>query len=98
MEAINLPVEKITIVIQVTIPAIKYLGGQKFYNGFVSQKEAGDTIEMTFITESLEGFAKWFMFFGEQADIISQKKINAIIKKNLEALSKKNKINCIQLT
>lgn len=80
-----------TIVIQVERPAIKYLGEQKFYNGFVSQKEVSDAIEMTFITESLEGFARWYMLFGERADIISPKKLTAIVKKNLEALSKKIK-------
>ena len=80
-----------TIVIQVERPAVKYLGEQKFYNGFVSQKEVGDTMEMTFITESLEGFARWYMLFGERADIISPKKLTVIVKKNLDALSKKIK-------
>ncbi len=80
-----------TIVIQVERPAVKYLGEQKFYNGFVSQKEVGDTMEMTFITESLEGFARWYMLFGERADIITPKKLTLIVKKNLDALSKKIK-------
>ena len=26
---------------------------------------------MTFLTVSLEGFARWFMMFGDQAEIIS---------------------------
>ena len=80
-----------TIVIQVERPAVKYLGEQKFYNGFVSQKEVGDAMEMTFITESLEGFARWYMLFGERADIITPKKLTVIVKKNLDALSKKIK-------
>ena len=80
-----------TIIIQVESPAVKYLGEQKFYNGFVSQKEVGDRMEITFITESLEGFARWYMLFGERADIITPKKLTAIVKKNLDTLSKKIK-------
>ncbi|MES2004652.1 MAG: YafY family protein [Bacteroidota bacterium] len=80
-----------TIVIQVDKKAVKYLGEQKFYNGFVSQKEVDDTVEMTFLTESLEGFARWYMLFGEYATIITPKELVTRIRKNIEALSLKLK-------
>ena len=44
---------------------------QKYYSGFVSEKTIGNQIEMTFLTNSLEGFARWFMMFGDKAEIIT---------------------------
>jgi predicted DNA-binding transcriptional regulator YafY len=81
-----------TIVIQVEKSVLKYLGEQKFYNGFVSQKEIpNDKVEMTFLTSSLTGFAKWYLLFGECADIITPRKLIDTVKKNLDTLSKKLK-------
>jgi predicted DNA-binding transcriptional regulator YafY len=78
-----------TIIILVEKDVLKYMGEQKFYNGFVSQKEMEGKIEMTFLTQSLEGFARWYMLFGERAEIITPRKLIDLIKKNIEALSKK---------
>jgi len=83
--------EMFTIVIQVEKPVLKYFGDQKFYNGFVSQKEVGGKMEMTFITASLMGFAKFYLLFGEYADIISPPGLKELVKNNLEAISKKLK-------
>jgi predicted DNA-binding transcriptional regulator YafY len=80
-----------TIIIRIEKDAVKYLGDQKFYNGFVSQKDLGDMIEMTFLTQSLEGFARWYMVFGECAEIVTPRKLIDTIKKNLDTLSKKLK-------
>jgi predicted DNA-binding transcriptional regulator YafY len=78
-----------TIIILIEKKIMKYFGEQKFYNGFVSQKEAGDKIEMTFLTESIEGFAKWYMLFGENAEIITPRKLKDAVKKNLDTLVKR---------
>jgi predicted DNA-binding transcriptional regulator YafY len=78
-----------TIIIRVEKDVMKYMGEQKFYNGFVSQKETDGKIEMTFLTQSLEGFARWYMLFGEYAEIITPRKLIDSVKKNLDALSKK---------
>ena len=80
-----------TIIIRIEKDAVKYLGEQKFYNGFVSQKDLGDMVEMTFLTQSLEGFARWYMLFGECAEIVSPKKLIDTVKKNLLTLSQKLK-------
>ena len=81
----------ITIVILVDKGVLKYFGDQKFYNGFVSQKVVGDKMEMTFVTASLIGFAKFYLLFGEYADIISPAGLKELVKKNLEAISEKLK-------
>ena len=70
---------------------LKYLGDQKFYNGFVSQKDLGNLVEMTFLTQSLQGFARWYMLFGECAEIVTPKKLIETVKQNLATLSKKLK-------
>lgn len=81
--------EMITIVILVDKSILKYFGEQKYYNGFVSQKERGKKMQMTFVTASLTGFSKYFMMFGEFADIISPPELKDIVRKNLDAISKK---------
>lgn len=81
--------EMFTIVISVEKSVLKYFGDQKFYNGFVSQKEVGGKMEMTFITASLMGFAKFYLLYGEYADIISPPQLKELVKNNLEAISKK---------
>lgn len=81
--------EMFTIVIRVDKTVLHYFGDQKYYNGFVSQKEVDGKMEMTFVTASLMGFAKFFLLFGEYADIVSPPSLTDLVKKNLEAISKK---------
>lgn len=81
--------EMLTIVIRVDKSVLKYFGDQKYYNGFVSQKEVDGKMEMTFITASLMGFAKFYLLFGEYADIVSPPGLKELIKKNLEGISKR---------
>ena len=83
--------EMFSIVIQVEKAVLKYFGDQKFYNGFVSQREVGDKMEMTFVTASLEGFVKFFLLFGEHADIISPPGLKELVKQKLDDISKKLK-------
>lgn len=81
--------EMMTIVVRVDTTALPYFGEQKYYNGFVSEKMIGDKMEMTFVTASLMGFAKFFMLFGEYADIISPALLIGMVKENLEAIGKR---------
>jgi predicted DNA-binding transcriptional regulator YafY len=55
------------IVIGVRRNIAKYIGDQKYYYGFVSEKENGDEIEMTFLSASLEGFARWYLMIAPDA-------------------------------
>lgn len=59
-----------TVVMQVENAISGYIDTQKYYNGFVSQVTEGDHTQMTFLTSSLEGFARWYLMFGDQARII----------------------------
>jgi predicted DNA-binding transcriptional regulator YafY len=64
------------IVIEVDRDIVKYLGEQKYYNGFVSEEVLGNTVRMTFLSCSLAGFARWFMLFGEHARIVEPLALN----------------------
>jgi predicted DNA-binding transcriptional regulator YafY len=67
------------VVIEMERDIVKYLGEQKYYNGFVRQEPAGDYEHMTFLTGSLTGFARWFMLFGDKATILEPLELNDII-------------------
>jgi predicted DNA-binding transcriptional regulator YafY len=77
------------IVIRVDKSVIKYFGEQKYYNGFVSQKEVKDKMEMTFLTSSLTGFAKFFLFFGEHADILEPLGLKATVQEYIHGIQKR---------
>lgn len=78
------------VVLDVHPGTLKYFGEQKYYNGFVKEEANGDVVRMTFLTASLSGFARWFLLFGEQAEIIEpaslQQTVAAIAKTILEKL------------
>lgn len=83
------------VIIRVDRPAHVHLEHQKYYSGFISEKMVGNQIEMTFLTMSLEGFARWFMMFGDSAEIVSPESlrervgvlVNAITQKNVQLAS-----------
>lgn len=80
------------VIVRVEKNMCRHLDYQKYYSGFVSEKTVGNQTEMTFLTTSLEGFARWFMMFGDQAEIISPDSLrervgniaSAIVQKNLQ--------------
>ncbi len=78
-----------TVVLLVDKKVIPYFGDQKYYNGFVSEKDLGQNIEMTFLTASLNGFARWFMHFGDHADIVSPKALKNLVKEAIVAIDKR---------
>jgi predicted DNA-binding transcriptional regulator YafY len=67
------------VVIDVDPDIVKYFGDQKYYNGFVKEEKAGDKVRMSFLTGSLEGFARWFMLFGDRAKIIEPGQLNDMV-------------------
>lgn len=68
---------------------LKYFGNQKYYNGFVSEKDLNGKMEMTFLSSSLESFARWFMMFGDKAEISSPDSLKEMIKQLAITISKK---------
>ncbi|MCD6069084.1 MAG: hypothetical protein K0S33_3910 [Bacteroidetes bacterium] len=77
------------VIIQVENDILRHFGEQKYYNGFVSERKTGDKTEMTFLTSSLEGFARWFLLFGDNADIVSPLSLKKRIQEILSTIGKR---------
>jgi predicted DNA-binding transcriptional regulator YafY len=75
-----------TVIIRVKKEVVRYFGDQKFYNGFVSQKDLGDEVEMTFLTSSINGFAHWYLNFGEYAQIVEPQALRDKVKQIVEKM------------
>jgi len=76
-----------TVIIKVEKSVYPNLSQQKYYSGFVSEKSIGQFMEMTFLTTSLEGFARWYMMFGDRAVIIEPAKLRDRVKEIMEKLT-----------
>ncbi|MFD0794445.1 helix-turn-helix transcriptional regulator [Mucilaginibacter litoreus] len=79
-----------TIVIKADTQIMPYINQQKYYNGFVSEKQVGEQTEMTFLTMTAEGFARWFMMFGDRAEVVSPLQVKDRIAELVEAIAKRN--------
>lgn len=78
-----------TVIISVKKGIHGYLDAQKYYCGFVSEKEVDGYIEMTFLSCSLEGFARWYMMFGDDAEIIKPESLKDRVRVITEAIMQK---------
>nr|WP_315221085.1 YafY family protein [uncultured Flavobacterium sp.] len=85
----TLPTTKVRILVSKKI--INYLRYEQKYHGYVSEKEVGEEIEMTFMSSSIEeGFPRWILMFGDYATIVEPESLK---EKVLELLEKiKNKL------
>jgi predicted DNA-binding transcriptional regulator YafY len=79
-----------TIVIKVENTMVRFLGEQKYYHGFVSEKQLKGNTEMTFLSMSVEGFARWFMMLGDVAEIISPPELKGKVKKLALLIAERN--------
>jgi len=78
------------VVIRVDKEIYNYLEHQKYYSGFISEKNVGNKIEMTFLTAFIEGFARWYMMFGDHAEIIKPDTLKDRVAEIITAISQKN--------
>ncbi|MFD2147237.1 helix-turn-helix transcriptional regulator [Mucilaginibacter antarcticus] len=78
------------VVIMVDKNAHPHLENHKYFSGFISERRIGDSMEMTFLTSSLEGFARWYMMFGESAEIISPDSLKDRVRDLTERLLQRN--------
>ncbi len=69
-----------TVIIRVEKKALPYINEQKYYTGFVSEQEMGDEVEMTFLTEFIEGFVRWLLMYGDMAKVISPDSLRVRVK------------------
>lgn len=50
---------------------MQYIGEQKYYYGFVSETDRGDKVEITFLTTTCEGLARWLLMFCPSITVVS---------------------------
>jgi predicted DNA-binding transcriptional regulator YafY len=79
-----------TVIIRVQKKILPYINEQKYYNGFISEYEINGMVEMTFLTEFLEGFVRWMMMYGDMAEVISPDNLKDRIKELCTIISQKN--------
>jgi predicted DNA-binding transcriptional regulator YafY len=79
----NIPTTKVRILVEKKIA--KYLSYEQKYHGFVSEKEVGDRIEMTFMSRDIqEGFSRWYLMFGDYAKIIEPERLKSRVLELIE--------------
>lgn len=70
------PEEKTRVKILVDKKVARYIKNSRNQYGFVSEAEKKDGVEMTFLTAWVdEGFARWFLMFGDYADILEPEQL-----------------------
>jgi predicted DNA-binding transcriptional regulator YafY len=79
------------VIIRVEKQAIQYISEQKYYSGYISQQEVDGRIEMTYLTESLEGFARWLMMYGDMAEVITPDSLKERVKELSGIIHQKNR-------
>jgi predicted DNA-binding transcriptional regulator YafY len=76
------------VVIKMKKEYLRYLGEQKYYMGYISERPIKDFVEMTFLTASLEGFARWYMMFGDEAIVLSPQSLKTKVLELYKAMKK----------
>lgn len=68
------PTTKVVILVEKKIS--KFLASEKKYQGFISQRNVGNKIEMTFLSRDIEnGFSRWLLMFADYATIIEPQEL-----------------------
>lgn len=75
--------EKVTILVEKNVT--RFMKYERDFYGFVSEKELGDKVEMTFMTSNMnDGFARWYLMFGEFATILEPEILKDRVREILE--------------
>ena len=77
------------VVIRVEKNMARHLIEQKYYWGFVSEQEKGDYIEMTFLTECIDYFSRWYFMFADKAEIVDCPELAEKLRNYADALMQK---------
>jgi len=78
------------VVIHVDQPFAHYLHWERKYFGFKEESIKDDRIEMIFDVKNPDmGFARWFLMFGDRADIISPQSLKDTVKSLLQVQIKR---------
>jgi predicted DNA-binding transcriptional regulator YafY len=77
------------VVLKVDHAVMKYFEIQKYNWGFVMEKDCGEYMELTFMTSSLDGFARWTLMMGDYMQVVEPAVLKSLIKDLLEKITSK---------
>lgn len=72
------------VVVRFDDEMIRYMGDQKYYHGWTSEEKVEGGVKMTFLTSSVEYFARWLLIWGNGVTVQEPKSL----QEKLQALSK----------
>jgi predicted DNA-binding transcriptional regulator YafY len=75
-------------IISINKEVAHYIEEQKYKYGFVSQREKGSEIEMTFTTACLQTFSRWFLTIADNAKILETNELKLVFREILAGISK----------
>lgn len=68
---------------------VKHIEDDKSHYGFISQKNMGEKVELTFLTEDIKhSFPRWYLMYGEFAEIIEPEALKKNVKNLLNRIEK----------
>jgi len=75
------------VILSMDHAVLKYVQVQKYNWGFVMEKDKGTYMEMTFMTSSIEGFARWALMMGDMVDVLEPLHLKTHMKKLLNEIA-----------
>lgn len=68
---------------------VKYIKSDLKHYGFVSEKDLGNQVEITFLCRDLEdGFSRWYLMFGDYATILEPERLKTRIREIIKNTEK----------
>ncbi|MDT0645704.1 YafY family protein [Zunongwangia sp. F260] len=68
---------------------VKYIESDRKYYGFVSEKDLGSQLEMTFFSRDLEdSFSRWYLMFGDFAKILEPERLKTRVREIIKNTEK----------
>jgi predicted DNA-binding transcriptional regulator YafY len=64
-----------------------YIEEEKYFHGFAGETEAGEYVEMTFLTQWIEGFTRWYLSLADHACIVQPEKLKKRAKSLISDIS-----------
>ncbi|HYF03851.1 MAG TPA: YafY family protein [Patescibacteria group bacterium] len=75
------------VIIRVEKMTAKYIETQKYYYGFLSEREVGTCMEMTFVSASLTGFAHWYLTIATHAEIVQPELLKETVREIVNGIA-----------
>lgn len=68
------------VVVRFDREAVKYVGTQRYYYGYVREEDHGDHVLMHFLTSHLPMFGRWLLMYTSYIRIESPEELNTVMK------------------